>query len=128
MPPRARKTATSAPESKPSSDNTAAVGPVAGEQGPEVAVPEAAGHVQPESVDVPTQSSGPSADDDAPAASLPSAATKSPELAPVVISHWETTSGAMGAPCRLCAPAGPPAGAGSFGCAHGQWVLAVDGS
>ncbi len=40
--------------------------------------------------------------------------------------HWETATGLPGDPCRECNPAGPPPGAGSIGCAHGQWVRVAD--
>lgn len=30
-------------------------------------------------------------------------------------------------PCRDCFPAGPPAGAGTIGCVHGNWVYTTGG-
>lgn len=41
--------------------------------------------------------------------------------------HWEAVAGASPEPCRLCFPSGAPAGVGSIGCQHGQWVRVQGG-
>jgi hypothetical protein len=122
MPPRARKTAAPAP----SLEDAAA----AAEQ-PETT--EATGAVEPETPDAasepePTASvEGASAGAEPPA---PDGDTESeqPEPAPAeaVTFHWESVKNDGSEPCRLCTPGGPPPGAGSFGCSHGQWVRVQD--
>lgn len=45
-------------------------------------------------------------------------------------SHWELVGlpGIEDSPCRECLHGGAPAGAGSIGCSHGQWVRVWDGA
>lgn len=110
MPPRARKTAAPAP----SLDESAT---------PETAVPQ---EVAPPAVEdtaggteqAPAQPAAEPVPDAVEDVAAPAAATAT--------YHWTPVSGGDPAPCRLCAPAGPPPGAGSFGCGHGQWVRVVD--
>lgn len=127
MPPRARKTAAAAPDQKdgptPGGEVKATEPTVVGDGSPEVFVPadEAAENLAQEGAQFVAA---------AVAAGLnvapPAGADSAAEAAASPTYHWQQADGRPGAPCRLCAPAGPPPGAGSFGCAHGQWVLAPD--
>jgi len=139
MPPRTRKAAAAAPDPKqPGGEVTADTAPLVAEQGPEAAVSEVTGHVRPaaeatksSAADTVTggnvKSQEPIAFGDGdPEEFAPANVTSGRQGVAVPSFHWQTPSGALGTPCRLCAPAGPPAGAGSFGCGHGQWVRVQD--
>lgn len=105
MPPRTRKTAATSPvpEEKATGGEVQSAEPVMlGDSDPEAFVPAAAAEPEPT----------------APVEPAPESAAT-----PTLAYHWQQADGRPGSPCRVCAPAGPPAGAGSFGCGHGQWVL-----
>lgn len=68
----------------------------------------------------------PQEQDEAAAAPLPAAAEQAAPVRAAPTYHWQSADGRPGDPCRLCVPAGPPPGAGSFGCGHGQWVRVQD--
>ena len=130
MPPRARKTAASAPKApEVSGDIDPSATATASADTPELFVP-GADPIKVDEQPAPAISTVSEAD----AAELQSAIepeTPAASAAPGPPSptyHWQQADGRPGDPCRLCTPAGPPAGAGSFGCAHGQWVLAPDGA
>lgn len=107
MPPRTRKTAAPAPDAVAEATGGAvqAAEPVMfGDGDPEVVVPAGSGNAE----QAPDQ---------------PAKEEPGPVAVAAVTYHWQQADGRPGSPCRLCAPAGPPVGAGSFGCGHGQWVL-----
>lgn len=115
MPPRTRKTAETAP---PAPDTTTA----AGES--EQQVPGSTGaETQTETEPAPQTAAG-----EAESTQLSPEAQAVVALieAPSIVYRWHSVTGGDSAPCRVCAPAGPPLGAGSFGCPHGQWVRVQD--
>lgn len=113
MPPRARKAAAPTPSIEASG---------AAETTPdEVSPPVAEEETSPAG---PAEAAGEPAPD--PASTATEQPASEPDTTPAVTYRWVSVSGGDAAPCRLCAPAGPPAGAGSFGCGHGQWVLVAD--
>lgn len=123
MPPRARKTVAPTPTDGADTTPDAPESPIGG-------VVDAAPGVEadPPEVFVPAQDWDPDqseAPDDVPLS--PAAQAVAALIEPPSITYrWTSANGDGSAPCRLCAPAGPPAGAGSFGCGHGQWVLVAD--
>lgn len=126
MPPRPRKTA--APS--PSLEGAAVLSPQIDEGEPAAAVAEDPPTVPdpPPAATVPSDAAEPAP---APTAEDPAQPTKAEALAnlgaqPPATYHWETPDAVPGDPCRVCNPAGPPPGAGSVGCGHGQWVRVPD--
>jgi len=113
MPPRARKAAAPPPSLEeadvPETAAPSGVAPIEAETPPAAA--QAAGAQKPDGVEPEPEESTP--------AGRAVAALLEP---PAVTYRWISANGDGSTPCRLCAPAGPPVGAGSFGCGHGQWV------
>lgn len=109
MPPRLRKTAAVKSEAN----------------APEVLPDEAAVQTPADSAEpTPSGAVEESQNDGVPAAAEPE---PGPAVAPagsLPTSHWELVGlpGFEDTPCRMCLTGGPPDGAGSIGCSHGQWV------
>jgi hypothetical protein len=116
MPPRTRKTAETQPPA-PSLEDAATdadTSPEAPEQDPGAAGPE---------VSQPDNASAEDASEQQPTAGDPAPAPIQP---PSLTYHWVSVNGDGSEPCRHCPPGAPPAGAGSYGCPHGQWVRVQD--
>jgi hypothetical protein len=117
MPPRARKTVAPSPSTEDAAETAATDD--ASPAVPDAATPEP----EAEAPALAAEESG--AEVVGQDQSAVEAATELP-TPPALAYRWRSLSGGDAAPCRVCAPAGPPAGAGSFGCGHGQWVLVAD--
>lgn len=117
MPPRTRKTAAAKP-----ADDAAVL--------PEASADEAATTAEPDVEAAPEQVEQPAEDSVDPEPAAPEVEPEAAAPVPVAaLSHWELVGmpGIADAPCRMCLPGGPPAGSGSVGCQHGQWVQVWDG-
>jgi hypothetical protein len=116
MPPRTRKTAEAEP---PAPDTSSTPGAVA-EETPQESTSQLAegGSAEPAA---PAR-----LDADAPVAAPAPVHADEPATRPAPSYHWETPTGTPADPCRACPPGGPPPGAGSYGCPHGQWVRVQD--
>lgn len=127
MPPRARKTTTPSQSLKAANaPETAApeeVAPPVAETAPAVPKEESAPTPAPEEPAPAKLEVGPEAEPSSPAGKAVAALLEPPSMT----YRWVSANGDGSGPCRLCNPAGPPPGAGSIGCSHGQWVRVQDG-